>query len=486
MSLKILPVRVNDSPSLEVLAVQLKGPVPTIIVSVYCPPKASSTFITELSSILADLCAITSNIILTGDFNIHVDNPNYIFSIDFISTLDSFDLTQYVTFPTHNKGHILDLICCSGVVPFNLSGTELPLSDHKFLTFYVNLPVSKFRIMSFRNIKNINITELNSLISMSISHPHHTSVTEPVDHYNSTLLTALDTLAPTKTRTVTFSRTAPWFTSELRQFKTHGRRLEHLAKKTGLTVHFQMYLDHSTSYKTALNAAKSAFYTNIIHRDGNNTRILFSTVNKQLKPKETATSALQCQQFLDFINYKVYSIHHHLTPCLSSHILIDSCLVPTSTTVKSLGVILDSTLSFTSHINNISRTAFFHLCYISRLRPSLTQHSTEILINALKLIHHLQTIQNTAARIITRTKSSAPPYLSNLLRPYIPPRSLRSSSAALLSTPSFSLTSLGARAFSCSALRLWNSLPLHICTLDSIDTFKSHLKTHLFKLSYSL
>ena len=68
-SLKILPVRVNDSPSLEVLAVQLKGPVPTIIVSVYRPPKASSTFITELSSILADLCAITSNIILTGDFN---------------------------------------------------------------------------------------------------------------------------------------------------------------------------------------------------------------------------------------------------------------------------------------------------------------------------------------------------------------------------------------------------------------------------------
>lgn len=121
---------------------------------------------------------------------------------------------------------------------------------------------------------------------------------------------------------VTFSRSAPWFTSKVCQLKTKGSRLECLAKKTGLTVHSQMYSDHITSYKTALNAAKSAYYSNIIQRDGNNTRVLFFTVNKLLKPKETATrftSALQCQQFLDFINQSsVYSIHHQLTPSLSS------------------------------------------------------------------------------------------------------------------------------------------------------------------------
>uniref|UniRef100_UPI0037E957FC uncharacterized protein n=1 Tax=Semicossyphus pulcher TaxID=241346 RepID=UPI0037E957FC len=40
---------------------------------------------------------------------------------------------------------------------------------------------------------------------------------------------------------------------------------------------------------------------------------------------------------------------------------------------------------------------------------------------------------------------------------------------------------MGARAFSCSAPRLWNSLPPHIRQSDSITTFKSKLKTHLFK-----
>ena len=43
---------------------------------------------------------------------------------------------------------------------------------------------------------------------------------------------------------------------------------------------------------------------------------------------------------------------------------------------------------------------------------------------------------------------------------------------------------LGAGAFHASAPALWNSLPAHIHTIDSLALFKKSLKTYLFKLAF--
>ena len=56
----------------------------------------------------------------------------------------------------------------------------------------------------------------------------------------------------------------------------------------------------------------------------------------------------------------------------------------------------------------------------------------------------------------------APPYLSSLLLPYKPGRSLRSEGNHLLTTPCYRLEGFGKRCFAHAAPSLWNTLPISI------------------------
>ncbi len=53
-----------------------------------------------------------------------------------------------------------------------------------------------------------------------------------------------------------------------------------------------------------------------------------------------------------------------------------------SCTVKNLGVVLDSDLSFKNHISHVTNTAFFHLRNIAKLRNMLSVSDAEKLVHA--------------------------------------------------------------------------------------------------------
>ena len=67
-----------------------------------------------------------------------------------------------------------------------------------------------------------------------------------------------------------------------------------------------------------------------------------------------------------------------------------------------------------------------------------------------------------------------------------PERSLRSEGKHLLTTPRYRrLEGFGKRCFAHATPSLWNTLPISIKCAQSIDTFKSNLKTHLLNGAYS-
>ena len=207
------------------------------------------------------------------------------------------------------------------------------------------------------------------------------------------------------------------------------------------------------------------------------------------------------------------------------------------TEVRDLGVTFDSTLTLHNHINNICRSGSLSLHQIGKIRKFITQEYAERIVHAFvssKLdycngilyglpqnqIQKLQRLQNSAARLVTRTKKSehitpvlinlhwlpvqqriifklllntykalkglAPDYLSTLLTVYKPARSLRSSAAKNLSVPKSKTTTYGDRSFACAFPKLWNQLPQHIKLSETLKSFKSRLKTHLFKIAFDV
>ena len=299
--------------SFECLAFKCKPSCSFTILLVYRPPKPNPAFIPEIHDILTALCTTSANIIILGDFNIHVDTPSYHLAAEFLHLLDCLTLTQHVVVPTHTRGHTLDLVITNSTLISNLLVSDLGVSDHKAISMEIPIlfpPDKPKRQISFRNLKNINTNSLTFDLQQ-LSSVNFQTATDSVNFYNASLSSLLDLHAPVKTRTVTFPHSAPWYTSELRAMKRAGRVLEWRLKVSGLTVHKLAYREHQKAYSKSLSDARSHFYSRLINNNPGNSKRLFSTVNNLLKPHtplKLDTTQEQCNKFISFFRTKVDNI----------------------------------------------------------------------------------------------------------------------------------------------------------------------------------
>jgi hypothetical protein len=88
----------------------------TAVVGIYRPPYSAThpvnvaTFIKELKDYLTDVVADYKNIVLLGDFNLHVNNDADVEAEKFRQILCAFGLINHVNIPPHESGNSLDLI----------------------------------------------------------------------------------------------------------------------------------------------------------------------------------------------------------------------------------------------------------------------------------------------------------------------------------------------------------------------------------------
>ena len=232
----------------------------------------------------------------------------------------------------------------------------------------------------------------------------------------------------------------------------------------------------------------------------------------------------------------VLHARHRSQPPLES-ILVCSDVIYSSNSAKDIGALFDTVMSMDNQINSICQSAFYHLRNIAQISQHISFRNCETLIHAFvtsKIDHYnvplsglkqdrvrkFQYVQNSAARLLTGTRKHehitpvlrdlhwlpgherirfkillmtfkclnqlAPSYLSDLLIHYRPSRTLRLSDKELLVQLRCHLKTYGERAFSFIAPKLWNTLPLSIKRCNSAESFKSNLKTYLFRNCFEL
>ena len=333
------PLTLISSPSatfksFELSTVTLKLPHSKLsLFNIYRPPSSSaksrntasfSQFLEDFKTLISSISTLPHDFLITGDFNIHVDDLTDSNTLQFISLLDLANLTQHVSFPTHRLNHTLDLVITpsdSKLCPV-ISQYPISPSDHFPILYSLNIsrppsiPVSKHLI---RSIRSINIKSFIRDITSSclITHPP-SDLSDLIDCYNSTLSNLLNKHAPLKSKIIRSKPSNPWFTSALNKLKSAKRRLERAWSKSHSLDDLKLLRSATNHYNAAVIKAKRDFNTSLISSHVTNPRQLWKTVNKllhrtlpQVLPSSESLSSLS-QSFATFFSDKIHKLHTNL------------------------------------------------------------------------------------------------------------------------------------------------------------------------------
>ena len=288
-------------------------------------------------------------------------------------------------------------------------------------------------------------------------------------------------------------------------------------------VKYKLYADDTQFYIPVKSIQETERKIDAIMKDIKNWM-----VKKKLKMNEDKTECML------FGTKKMLKKYEHF-----NHIEIGTTTIEITKKVKDLGVYIDNELKMEDQIKNTVKICNYHIRNIAFIRKYLDRKALQTLIsnhvlsrldycNALyyalckSLQKKLQRVQNSAARLITRTKQreritpalielhwlpikarieykiilltykalkyNEPKYLRKMLSRYDPDTNLTTRLADeidRLHEPRTS-TNYGERAFNYCAPRLFNKLPMEIRNSPNMVQFKKKLKTFLFDKCYNV
>ena len=181
------------------------------ILGIYHPPYSvgqnitNAMFLDDLTEFLTNWMAYYRNVLICGDFNMHIDNPLGMEAQTFMDTMEALGLQQYVSFQTHQAGNTLDLIFAEATSQFSIRTFKGRfISDHRAIVAELSIGIQQImgKTITFRHLKQINVDEFGS--TLKLGHVENMKDLELVNRtYQEELSRVLNHIASEKTKCIT-------------------------------------------------------------------------------------------------------------------------------------------------------------------------------------------------------------------------------------------------------------------------------------------
>ena len=275
----------------------------------------------EFSELSAEILSSSNNSIITGDFNIHVNDGKSVEAVNFIEMMTSLGLDQLIDYATHKAGNTLDLVFQENIneVSVQQHSPGPYLSDHCIIKFTLNKKQDEVKLeyIVTRKLKGVNVEKLFHEIELP-EIDQDMQVEDAVEKVEEAIKKALDKLAPQKRRRVTIRKKNPWYNEEIRTLKQQVRRKERLFRKYKSKELWLALVETKTIFKKALYKAKKNSICEKIYDCGKNTKQLYRLVAEltgttKSNPLPEAISDEQlASEFANFFLGKIQKIRDKL------------------------------------------------------------------------------------------------------------------------------------------------------------------------------
>ena len=218
------------------------------IVAIYRPPNMSRRgFLSEFGELL-DSLNDNRNILICGDFNLHMDNKSDSYVTEFNELLESHNLENTVNEPTSLSNHIIDLVIhikTSKLVSDLMIEPECDLSPvHKLVLFNINIWINNIttKRITYRNKTNFDAEEMidksmaeirrNNLQCECIRRNPQTCVCCFTKNSKTIMTNNYNNICPEETKDIIVRESAKWYNRELREAKKNKRKMEDRWKRS--------------------------------------------------------------------------------------------------------------------------------------------------------------------------------------------------------------------------------------------------------------